>query len=231
MKRFLLILFLAWLPFVRAAGQDTSAQKGRKAKLEKEIELIEQQLKENGVKNTNALNTLALVRKKVSVREAIVKENENEIRALTDTIDARQSRVDALQARLDTLSLYYTRLIRNAYRNRDARIWYMYILSSSSIGQASRRYGYLRTLSSQMNTQARKIGETRTELEAGLKELMAYETGKKDGAKQFAEWLCGNYSRIRQDSIGFEMFQNIYWKSIDDVLAEYEKEQRNEQQD
>ena len=47
--------------------------------------------------------------------------------------------------------------------------------------------------------------------------------GKLDGARKFAEWLCGKYSRMKQDSIGFEMFQNIYWKSIDEVLAEWQK--------
>lgn len=46
------------------------------------------------------------------------------------------------------------------------------------------------------------------------------------GAKEFAEWLCRKYTRIEQDNIGFEKFQNIYWKSIDEVLAEWQKEGR-----
>ena len=52
--------------------------------------------------------------------------------------------------------------------------------------------------------------------------------GKSDGAREFAEWLCGKYSRMKQDSIGFEKFQNIYWKSIDEVLAEWQKEAEND---
>ena len=33
---------------------------------------------------------------------------------------------------------------------------------------------------------------------------------KLQGARDFAEWICGKYSRIRQDGIGLEKFQNIY---------------------
>ena len=58
--------------------------------------------------------------------------------------------------------------------------------------------------------------------------LAGIELGKLDGARNFAEWLCGKYSRIGQDSIGFEMFQNIYWKSIDEVLSEWQKGAENE---
>lgn len=53
---------------------------------------------------------------------------------------------------------------------------------------------------------------------------------KTEGIRKFAEWLCngGKYRRIKHDNIGFEAYQNIYWKSIDEILAEYEKEQKGE---
>ena len=70
-----------------------------------------------------------------------------------------------MQARLDTLSDHYTTLVRNAYKNRDAKIWYMYILSSENLGQAFRRYNYFKNLSSQMRVQADKIRQAREDLE------------------------------------------------------------------
>ena len=88
----------------------------------------------------------------------------------------RQQEIDRLQARHDTLSLYYNRLVRGAYKNRDSRLWYMYILSSENIGQAVRRFGYLKGLSRNMSEQAKNIQETAAALElekdrlAGLKE-------------------------------------------------------------
>ena len=76
-----------------------------------------------------------------------------------------------MQARLDTLSDYYERLVRSSYKNRNPKVWYMYILASDDLGQAFRRYGYLRDLSKQMNIQGQKIIETRDTLEKQTAEL------------------------------------------------------------
>ncbi len=74
---------------------------------------------------------------------------------------------------MDTLSLYYAKLVRNAYKNRDTKVWYMYILASENVGQAFRRMGYLRDLSQQMNVQAEKIQATKNEIEEENASLMA----------------------------------------------------------
>ena len=153
------------------AAQNTKAQENRKAALEKEIAEIDRQLKATSSKTTSALSTLSLVRKKISNRKALVAESNQAIAALEAEIRVRKAEVARIQGRLDTLSFYYGRLVRNAYKNRDSRIWYMYILSSRDLGQAWRRYSYLRDLSASMNVQARKIKETRAELEAEMEQL------------------------------------------------------------
>lgn len=153
------------------AAQNTKAQENRKAALEKEIAEIDRQLKATSSKTTSALTTLSLVRKKITDRKALVAESDQEIAAIEAEIRVRKAEVERIQGRLDTLSFYYGRLVRNAYKNRDSRIWYMYILSSRNLGQAWRRYSYLRDLSASMNVQARKIKETRAELEAEMEQL------------------------------------------------------------
>lgn len=153
------------------AAQNTKAQENRKAALEKEIAEIDRQLKATSSKTTSALSTLSLVRKKISNRKALVAESDQAIAALEAEIRVRKAEVARIQGRLDTLSFYYGRLVRNAYKNRDSRIWYMYILSSRDLGQAWRRYSYLRDLSASMNVQARKIKETRAELEEEMAQL------------------------------------------------------------
>ena len=84
---------------------------------------------------------------------------------------------------MDTLSDYYARLVKSAYRNRDAKIWYMYIIASEDLGQAFRRYSYFRNLSDQMKDQAEKIRLAKAELEVekeGLRKL-------KDDAEKLRE--------------------------------------------
>ena len=176
MRRFLPIVLGLLLVGAVVSAQDTRRQESRKAQLEKEIAAINRQLKDNARSSSRALTDLALVRRKIAARQELIAESDREIRALDDSMKVRQQEIDRLQARHDTLSLYYNRLVRGAYKNRDSRLWYMYILSSENIGQAVRRFGYLKGLSRNMSEQAKNIQETAAALElekdrlAGLKE-------------------------------------------------------------
>ena len=176
MRRFLPIVLGLLLVGAAVSAQDTRRQESRKAQLEKEIAAINRQLKDNARSSSRALTDLALVRRKISARQELIAESDREIRALDDSMKVRQQEINRLQARHDTLSLYYNRLVRGAYKNRDSRLWYMYILSSENIGQAVRRFGYLKGLSRNMSEQAKNIQETAAALElekdrlAGLKE-------------------------------------------------------------
>ena len=154
-----------------ASAQDTSSQQNRKSRLEREIAELEQQLKANSSKSANALTKLSLARQKIEARRALIAESDREIKALDDTIRLRRHEAELIQARLDTMTFYYHRLVKNAYKNRDAKVWYMYILASRNLGQAGRRYAYLRNLSGQMNTQASKIKEAQAELAIQLATL------------------------------------------------------------
>ena len=152
-------------------AQNTSEQESRRAALQKEIAQLEQQIKENSSRSTNALNELTLVRRQISSRRSLVEESAAEVQRIKDTIALRQAEADRLQERISTLEQYYHRLVRNAYKNRDARVWYSYLLSSKDLGQASRRYAYLRGLSGEMNSQARKMKQMRAELDEDLRHL------------------------------------------------------------
>lgn len=161
MKRLVLclMLLLALLPL--------SAQKssGRKAQLEKEIAVLNAQLKANARNRDKALQNLNLVQRKINRRKALINESEREIRVLDDSISRCQQDIDRLRQEYDTLSVYYNRLVRSAYKNRDARLWYMYILSSESFSQGLRRFGYLRSFSREMSAQGEQLLAMQSELE------------------------------------------------------------------
>ena len=156
-----------------ARAQDTSAQQSRKARLEQEIAIIDGQLRDNATRNSNALNTLALVQQKIDLRRGLIREGEQEIARMDGEIRRKQMRIDSLQVRLDTMSFYYNRLVKGAYKNRDARVWYMYILASENLAQGLRRYSFLKNLSREMNNQGVKIKEAKTVLEGEKEQLAA----------------------------------------------------------
>lgn len=152
-------------------AQDTGEQVKRRAALEKEIAQLQAQIKANSGRSANALSELALIRKQISNRRSLLDESDREIRVITDSITAARRRYNTLRAQLDTMTVYYQRLVKGAYRNRDAKTWYVYVFASDNLSQAARRYAYLRNLSSYMNVQAAKIKEAQTELEAQLEQL------------------------------------------------------------
>ena len=168
MRRFtgIFLLIIATLMWQSPAySQDTRSQEARKARLQKEIAILDQQLRSNAAQSANALSRLTMISGKVDSRKRLIAESDREISEYSDSIRIKERKISQLQARLDTLSDHYARLVRGAYVNRSAKVWYMYILASDNIGQAFRRYGYLRDLSKQMNTQASKIVEAKAELE------------------------------------------------------------------
>lgn len=167
MKHCLYILSVMLMCFAASAdvfAQDTSSQEAKKAKLEREIAIIDQQLAENATRSNAMLSNLTLIRKKVSNRKAMVAESDRQIRKYSDDMYLKQRQINRLQARVDTLTDHYSRLVVSAYKNRDSRIWYMYMLASDNLGQAFRRYSYFKNLSSQMNDEARKIKAAQEEL-------------------------------------------------------------------
>lgn len=175
MKKLLLTLVLA-LSVLISYAQNTSEQESKRSRLEQEIQLLEKQLKDNSSKSTNALANIKLISQREVARRALIKESDKEIAALSDSLTLCNREIRNIQSRLDTMTLYFNRLVKNAYKNRDARVWYMYLLASENIGQATKRYAYLRDLSGQMNSQATKIKQTKEELEKkqeSLKTMMA----------------------------------------------------------
>lgn len=152
-------------------GQNVKAQEEKRARLEREIEILDRQLSENASKSSSMLSNLTLIRKKVSNRKALVSESERQVRQYSDKIYLKQRSINRMQARIDTLSQHYSKLVLSAYKNRDARLWYMYMLASDNLGQAFRRMAYFKNLSSQMNQEARRIKEAKLELEKEKEEL------------------------------------------------------------
>lgn len=169
--RIFLTVFLLLAAAAPSFSQDTREQESRRSALEKEIAQLEQQIAENISRSSSALNDLTLIRKQVETRKALVAESERQIMMIDDSITLTTANIAGLQARIDTLTSYFGRLVRSAYKNRDARVWYVYILTSRNFGQATRRYSYLKNLSSTLNDEAAQVKEMRAGLELELTRL------------------------------------------------------------
>ena len=213
MRKFLCILALALVCALPAAGQKTSMKKleSQRAQLEKDIALLNRKLEQNSKNKSAALSSLSLLRSKIKAREKLIAGCDQTLAVLDDSIAVVQKEMNRLQQRHDTLSYYYGRLIRGAYKNRDSRLWYMYILSSESIGQGLKRAGYLRGMSAQLSTQALRIRETSARLavekerlgglrkeEAAMRKKVVGERSRLRGEEADANKLVNQLSKDRK---------------------------------
>ena len=189
MKPVTLHIFCTLLAALLSAGipalsQDTRSQESRKAKLQKEIHRINEQLKDNKSKSASEMTRLSLVKKKISSRTALIAENEAEISLISDSIKTTSGEISRLRRRLDTLTLNYNHLVKTAYKNRDARVWYLYLLGSRNLSQGVRRFAYLKRLSSSLNESARKVEETSLALEREKTRLDSLSQGARKRKKE-----------------------------------------------
>ena len=165
LRALLPILLLCSLCAAPLRAQDLSAKQERKQKIEQEIRFLDKQLKNLGEKHRSTTEHLTLVQKKVSARKSLLSRIDVQIHDLDAQIAEKKADIARTQAELDTLGGYYDRLVYNAYKNRDTKVWFMYVLGSESVGQGYRRLTYFKNLSDAVGVQAGRIRETRLRLE------------------------------------------------------------------
>ena len=216
-RRLISLLFATLiLGALTVAAQSVKERQARKDRLEKEIAVLDRQIRDNASKNADADARLSLLKAKISSRQALVNESDAQLKLLDARVAAKQKEIDIQQARLDTMTAYCSRLVRSAYKNRDARIWYMYILSSDNVSQGLRRAGFFKNLSSRMSDEAVRVKEAKAALEAEravldslsadaravravrMKELQSLRSEEKD-AKALADKLKKQKSKYQKD--------------------------------
>lgn len=237
-----ILYFTVLLPVVFFSGQTLEAQdikvhEQRKAQLEKDIELIDRQLSENESRSRSMLSRLTLLRTQISNRNALISESNRLIRKYADEIYLSQLQINRLDARIDTLTVHFGKLVRSAYRNRDAKVWYMYILASDNLGQAFRRYSYFKNLSSEMKRQAEDISQAKEELEERKAELQALKAdaekvkagrekelaslqAEKESSEKVVAQLKRNRSRYEKELAAKRKEINALNRKIEKLIAE-----------
>ena len=223
--RILVVLILASVCSLPAPAQSLSRTRDRKARLEKDIRMLENQISTTRGKENSAARQLDLLRTQSAARRELLQESERELRILTDSVRRCRRQVDSLGARIDTMTIRYETLVRNAYRNRDARVWYMYILASENIGQGLRRYGYLRHLSGELNTQGRRLkGErdTLAAVQARLEQLRSDARRVRDSRASEVEKLRREEERSRNLVSQLQKDRKMYLNQLSKKRSEVE---------
>jgi septal ring factor EnvC (AmiA/AmiB activator) len=178
LQRFVfLLLFLMTVVSASAQQQSREELQKKEQELKKELSDLNRQLSETQKNKKLSLNELALIKRKVAMREELVKGINNQINDLDNTIYLNEMDIYRLRKELDTLRLKYAKSIVFAYKNRGSYEYLNFLFSARSFNDAIKRMTYLKSYRQNRETQAIAIAQSRAML---TQKVDVLNTNKKE---------------------------------------------------
>lgn len=246
MKKSILPLFLIFFS-VAVHAQDVSRQRAEIARIEKEISLIDTQLSANRKAQKSNMAELSLLKKKVANREAIISQLDAAIKEYDRQILLKQSEIARTSRELDTMRSRFGKLVRESYKIRDSKVWFVYILASDGINEGYRRWKYLQALSTSLRDKTSELKEKHAALEqakANLDQLRI--DASKEREKQNKEYeqlkaaqketdkviksLAGKEKELKKKMAAKRKETEKLNKEIERIIAEAVRKAKEEQQ-
>ena len=171
MLRTLLLLVVFFLVGGNLMAQSSEELRRQQAEIQKEIEELKQSLKATQKNKKASIGQLALVQKKIRLREQAIHNINDQINVIQGTINQSRSEIGKLKKELDTLRSQYEKSVVYAYKNRSNYDFLNFVFSSASFNDALKRVEYLKTYRNFRQQQADAIRNTQTMLQqkiAGL---------------------------------------------------------------
>jgi murein hydrolase activator len=178
LQRFVfLVLFIMTVVSASAQQQSREELQKKEQELKKELSDLNRQLSETQKNKKLSLNELALIKRKVAMREELVKGINNQINDLDNTIYLNEMDIYRLRKELDTLRLKYAKSIVFAYKNRGSYEYLNFLFSARSFNDAIKRMTYLKSYRQNRETQAIAIAQSRAML---TQKVDVLNTNKKE---------------------------------------------------
>ena len=173
MQRILVAFTLVFLCAFGARAQNSSEDlKKKQAEIQREIDDLRNTLNDTKKNKKASLGQLALVQKKLKLREQAIGNINQQINSIQSTISQNYNEIGRLNKELDTLKEQYKKSVVYAYKNRSNYEFLNFIFSANSFSDALRRIEYLKSYRQYREQQASTILNTQAllnEKNEGLK--------------------------------------------------------------
>ena len=136
--------------------------------LQKELDDLNRLLDQTKNNKKSSLAQLALIRNKISKRQALINGIAKQVKVLDDAILSNQKDVKRLNNELDTLKLRYAKSIVFAYQSRSGYEYLNFLFSAGSFNDAVKRITYLKSYRQNRETQAMAIGLSENNLKSKI---------------------------------------------------------------
>lgn len=157
MLKSLFTLFLICFIGLAVHAQTREELQKQEQDLKKELAELNNLLSQTQKNKKLSLSQLAIIKRKVAMREQLVNSINRQIRELDNTIFLNERDIYRLRKELDTLRVKYAKSIVFAYKNRSSYEYLNFIFSSRSFNDAIKRITYLKSYRRNRETQAEAI--------------------------------------------------------------------------
>ena len=205
-----------------AQNKTIESKKMEAGKLQEDIKFLDKQISETKKQRENTLTELKLINKKVDTRKKLIERLEEDIKRQSDEISGKTRAIEIMNARLDSLRAAYKRMIIKAYRNRDTRKWFMYIIASENVEQGYRRWSYLKKYSASLSEMARQIREDTRRMEGERSELSHLQAEKIKDQQATTE----EYNKLKKDQDKSKAYANTLARQQKKYTQELQKKKQ-----
>lgn len=225
---FVTFIFLITSSAAFSQNQSKNNLVKKKKKLEKEIALINDMLKETSISKKLSIGQIIILKKKIEMREELIKTIQQELVKINTEINATNQNINGLQIELKKLKAEYARMIKYAQVKQSSKGLddLIFLFSSKDFFQAYQRLKYIQEYSRYREKQAKQIIEHQKKLEEQVKLLQQQMEEKQkllDEEEQEKQTLAQEKQSEEQE------FQQIQ-KKEKELRSELEKKKKQAQQ-
>lgn len=156
-KKIFSLLFVLLLSGLVANAQNREDLQKQKQGIEKELAELNKLYRETQKNTKTSVKQLAIIKRKINAREALVNSINREVKQLDETIYLNERDIYRLRKELDTLKVKYAKSIVFAYKNRSSYAYLNFLFSAGSFNDAMKRVTYLKSYRQNRETQANTI--------------------------------------------------------------------------
>lgn len=142
MKRslnFLIVIIFILLFSSNNFSQQINELKEKKKQIEKEIVNINLLIDKTEKESSNSLTNIKLTKKKIELKNSLIKQIDNEVEEVNCEINTRKERIDSLSSRVSLIKSEYRRIILYSQKNNFSNNLLLQIFSAKDFNQAYKR--------------------------------------------------------------------------------------------
>ena len=173
----ILATLLFSLSFFALAAQNRTDLEREREEIQREIDQVKRSLDQTKKNRKESLGQLALLQRKLRLREAAINNINSQINYIQGNISQSRNEIARLKRELDTLKVQYERSVVYAYKNRSNYDFLNFIFSASNFNDALKRVEYLKSYRNYREIQSGTIRNTQALLQ---KKISGLELSRKE---------------------------------------------------